>query len=282
MRHAAAYIETIASGTTFKEVSGRVAGTIPVAYPGIEDQRRIVAKLDQITARIDEAKARLDTIPGILKRLRMSVLAASLPPEGAEEYAIGDLLVEPLANGRSVPDAENGFPVLRLTAVKTGAIDLAERKIGKWTRTEAKRFLVKRGDFFVARGNGSLRLVGRGALLDTEPDAVAYPDTLIRVRVNTSKLVGKYLRLVWDTAIVRSQLEAMARTTAGIWKISQPDVAAVRIPLPSVAEQAEIVRRVEALFKQADAIEARYKKARAFVEKLTPAVLAKAFRGELA
>lgn len=56
---------------------------------------------------------------------------------------------------------------------------------------------------------------------------------------------------------------------------------AVPVPLPSLDEQIEIVRRVEALFKQAEAIAARYKKARAFVEKLTPSVLTKAFRGEL-
>ena len=38
--------------------------------PTMEEQRRIVAKLDQVTRRIDEAKARLDTIPTILKRFR--------------------------------------------------------------------------------------------------------------------------------------------------------------------------------------------------------------------
>ncbi|MCX5895575.1 MAG: restriction endonuclease subunit S [Proteobacteria bacterium] len=46
-------------------------------------------------------------------------------------------------------------------------------------------------------------------------------------------------------------------------------------------EQQEIVRRVEALFKKADEIEARYQKAKAFVDKLTQSILAKAFRGEL-
>ena len=46
-------------------------------------------------------------------------------------------------------------------------------------------------------------------------------------------------------------------------------------------EQQEIVRRVEALFKKADEIEARYKKAKTFVDKLTQSILAKAFRGEL-
>jgi type I restriction enzyme, S subunit len=51
--------------------------------------------------------------------------------------------------------------------------------------------------------------------------------------------------------------------------------------LPSRAEQQEIVRRVEELFKLADRIEARFTKANAYVGKLTQSVLAKAFRGEL-
>ena len=51
--------------------------------------------------------------------------------------------------------------------------------------------------------------------------------------------------------------------------------------LPPVPEQNEIVRRVEALFALADKLEARYTTARAKVDKLTPALLAKAFRGEL-
>ena len=51
--------------------------------------------------------------------------------------------------------------------------------------------------------------------------------------------------------------------------------------LPPVAEQKEIVRRVESLFTLADHLEARYKKGKAYVDKLTQSILAKAFRGEL-
>jgi type I restriction enzyme S subunit len=47
------------------------------------------------------------------------------------------------------------------------------------------------------------------------------------------------------------------------------------------AEQQEIVRRVEGLFALADQIEARFQKARVQVDKLTPSLLARAFRGHL-
>ncbi len=58
-------------------------------------------------------------------------------------------------------------------------------------------------------------------------------------------------------------------------------LASYRFPLPSLAEQMEIVRRVEALFALADQIEARFAKAKASVDQITQSILAKAFRGEL-
>jgi len=68
--------------------------------------------------------------------------------------------------------------------------------------------------------------------------------------------------------------------------VAQPhfNIGAMRVkafPLAPLFEQAEIVRRVEALFALADRIEARLTAARAQVERLTPATLSKAFRGDL-
>ena len=57
----------------------------------------------------------------------------------------------------------------------------------------------------------------------------------------------------------------------------------LKIPIivPPLFEQTEIVRRVEAMFKIADAVEDRYRKAREQLDKLPQSILAKAFRGEL-
>ena len=68
---------------------------------------------------------------------------------------------------------------------------------------------------------------------------------------------------------------------SGIQNLNVENVRRYKIPLPPIEEQAEIVRRVEALFALADRLEAQYLKAKAKVDKLTQSVLAKAFRGEL-
>jgi len=58
-------------------------------------------------------------------------------------------------------------------------------------------------------------------------------------------------------------------------------VPAIPVPLPPLPEQEEIVRRVESLFTLADGIEKSLRAATIRTEKLTQAILAKAFRGEL-
>ena len=55
----------------------------------------------------------------------------------------------------------------------------------------------------------------------------------------------------------------------------------LNFPLPPLKEQTEIVTRVETLFAFADKIENRLKQAQAQANKLTPSLLAKAFRGDL-
>src|SRR5258707_632462 len=55
----------------------------------------------------------------------------------------------------------------------------------------------------------------------------------------------------------------------------------VVLALPPLAEQREIVRRVETLFKLADGIEKRVAMATTCAEELTQSILAKALRGEL-
>ncbi len=63
--------------------------------------------------------------------------------------------------------------------------------------------------------------------------------------------------------------------------INKGRFSALPIPIVSTRKQREIVRKIEGLFAQADTIEKSVKIAQAYCEKLTPSIIAKAFRGEL-
>jgi type I restriction enzyme S subunit len=204
-------------------------------------------------------------------------------PQSWSTIRIDDLLAKPLCNGTPPPgtEAPPGVASLKLNAMTDRGFDYNLVRYIKIADDVAEDLAIREGDFFVSRGNGSLSLVGRGSLAQRPPRRTVYPDTMIRVRLAPEVAGTRWVPAIWPSRTIRDQIEAKAKTTAGIWRISQTDLASVIVPLPPLTEQHEIVRRVEALFALADKIEAHVQAATARVEKITQALLAKAFRGEL-
>jgi len=94
-------------------------------------------------------------------------------------------------------------------------------------------------------------------------------------------VIGGWLTSVWASMLVRRQLEARAKTTAGIYKVSQQDIAGIAIPLCSESEQRQVVDQVyaatEAVANTASACVAESKRSSA----LRQSILKAAFSGQL-
>lgn len=208
-----------------------------VPVPPLDEQRAIVGIVERLLSKVVNVDETLTKAVGRGRALRRAVanrLAAEAPGE-----PLGDLLREDLRNGKSVRDGD-GASVLRLSALRGGFIDLTDSKTGSWGDTDPTPYFVEGGDFLVSRGNGTLSLVGRGGLVRDDPPAVAFPDTMIRVRPDTSRVHPGYLRLVWDSDRVRRQIESRARTTAGIYKINQSMLKELKLPLPDLSKQVSL------------------------------------------
>ncbi|MGF4043636.1 restriction endonuclease subunit S [Paenarthrobacter nitroguajacolicus] len=255
---------------------------ILLPLPPLEAQRRIVAILEDHLSRLDAAADYVSAASKRLFNLQESTLQATLAGHEVEYLPLSDLLAMRLTNGRSVPTSDDGFPVLRLTALTTHGVNLQERKSGAWTASEARRFLVSEGDFLVARGNGSIRLVGRGSLVRHRPDPVAFPDTIIRVRPNSDVLLGNYLDHVWNSRGTRRQIESMARTTAGIYKVNQKQLGRIQLPVPSSLDvQSAVAASANSSREAIDALDRSIKSATRHSRALRRAVLTAAFTGKL-
>lgn len=201
-------------------------------------------------------------------------------PEGWCWIRNGYLLTIPASNGRSVKDRVGGFPVLRLTALKGEAVDLNESKEGAWDIHDALPYVVKSNDFLVARGNGSLKLVGKGGLVQ-ESKNVAYPDTMIRLRVDKQFYNPYLFSTLWNSAFFRDQIEKSARTTAGIYKINQDHINGYLVPVAPKQEQDvlnDILAQQLSIIEQLEVnVQTNLKKS----EALRQNILKKAFSGKL-
>jgi len=268
---------------------------IEVVVPPLAEQRRIVAKLDALIARTARARADLDRIPALATRYKQAVLAKAFSGELTAEWRscrglpearmtkLADLVAEPVRNGLSVrgSDEPPGVRSLRLSALRGGAVNLDDVRFLPITEDRARRFLLRDGDILVSRGNGTKTLVGISALVGHVHEPTIFPDTAFRVRVAQDRVDPQWLSHIWSAPQARSQIEAVAKTTAGIWKVSQADLAGVELPFFELPEQIEMVRRLGHALAEIDRMTAEAAAARRLVDRLDQAVLAKAFRGEL-
>lgn len=273
--------DTRKAGTTVASIEMPRWYGFELPVPPLEEQRRIVAILEDHLSHLDAADVSLEAAFARTKALDAQVLTQALESTPYEDGRLASLLEQPLANGRSVQTREGGFPVLRLTALTDARIDLSQRKPGAWTAEEADRFRVHPGDFLISRGNGSLRLVGRGGLVGEVSEPVAFPDTLIRARPCKKHLDAGFLALVWNAASVRQQIEQAAKTTAGIYKVNQKDLGRILLPVPVIAEQRRIVSEVSAERENLDRLEQSANASRTRSAALRRSLLTAAFSGRL-
>jgi type I restriction enzyme S subunit len=140
---------------------------------------------------------------------------------------------------------------------------------------------IAEGDLLFTRLSGSIEFVANCAIVPSlRGKRIQYPDRLFCARLKNVQM-NEYIELCFANAALREELTARAKSSAGHQRVSISDITGQRMPLPPLAEQEQIVRRVEALFKITDRIEARYQEAKKRVDALTQSILAKAFRGEL-
>lgn len=78
--------ESHASGTTFLELSGSKAKKLPIPVAPPEQQKRIVAKIEELFSHIDAGIAALQKAKQLLKQYRQSVLKAAVTGELTKEW----------------------------------------------------------------------------------------------------------------------------------------------------------------------------------------------------
>ena len=75
------YLEDNASGTTFKELPGKVLGDLLFPIPPLDTQRRIVARIDELFSELDDGEAALARARADLETYRKSLLKAAVTGE---------------------------------------------------------------------------------------------------------------------------------------------------------------------------------------------------------
>jgi len=312
-RNVVEYANHHSTGVQLPRISFGKLAELDFPLPPFAEQQRVVAKVEALLARVNAARQRLAKVPVILKRFRQSVLAAACsgrltadwrgkdpcsdqiePTEGADQKPKEGWVqrklrevVLTLEQGWS-PKCElapspslDVWAVMKTTAVQPLQFWEHENKRLPNHLAPRTELELKPGDILITRAGPRVR-AGISCFVSTVRPRLIVCDKVYRFRVEEDAVLPKFVALALNAPATMEFIDTLKTgiSDSGV-NLTQAKFLDLELAFPPVSEQHEIVRRVEGLFRLADAIEKRVGAATARTEKLTQAILAKAFRGEL-
>jgi type I restriction enzyme S subunit len=171
--------------------------------------------------------------------------------------------------------SSKGFKIYGQEQVIAGDETFGDYFINQSKFDDLSSCAVKPGDILISL----VGTIGRILILSKKSQPGIINPRLVKMSLHSSisrEFIALYLRSPLAQAFFSSKSHGGTMDILNLGLLRE-----LPILLPPLSEQQEIVRRVEDLFAFADRIEARLATAQKTVERLTPATLAKAFRGEL-
>jgi len=305
-REVVEYANLKSKGISLPRVNFESLAEIPIPLPSFADQQRIVARVEALLTHVNAARERLSRVPLIMKRFRQAVLAAACSGrltegwredhrkeiefsnnsiEHVELYEIPMqwkwVLLPKLGfmkRGRSKNRPRNAPHLFggKYPFIQTGDISQSGGRITSHHQTYSEEGLAQSKIWpekticITIAAN-----IAESAIL-TYP--ACFPDSVVGFIADDTRCSPEYIE--YFMRLAKRDLSQFAPATAQK-NINIEILNEVAVPLPPLAEQHEIVRRVGLLFERADAIDREVVAASRRCERLTQAVLGKAFRGEL-
>ena len=199
-------------------------------------------------------------------------------PDGWKWVRLGEIIKEPPRNGYSpkAVDFETSIKTLKLGAVTYGVFDPNEYKYINEEISKDAYCWLQNGDFLIERSN-SIEYVGICAIYTGKDNEFMYPDLLMRFRTQ-DVLSKQYIHTALISPFNRSYFMSNAKGAQKTMpKINQECVVNTMIPLPSIAEQNEIVKQIERNLQTISDLENQILKRELQTKQLMQSILKDAF-----
>lgn len=259
---------------------------LEIPLPPLDEQKRIVAVLDQAFAALDRARENAEanladvdaTLTSKLNQLFQEELVSA--PLKTFDHITDDTLIG-LVRSKKEQRSDLSFDYIKMQHIGNddrflgGTNDRVE-----CSPDEADRYQLSVGDFLFNTRN-SRELVGKSCVIETAfSRRTVFNNNIMRVRF-VPGVLPSYIALAFRSSDIKAQLEAMKSGTTSVVAIYHKSLKRLRLPMPCEETQ----RRITNTFQKIDANLARVSKNYSIqltdIADLRQSLLQKAFSGQL-
>ena len=282
-RYYEAQLEQQGGGTTFKAITQATVKSIKIPVPSLDEQERIVAKIEELFSEIDKAEETLAQTRAQLVIYRQGILKHCIDRyrQGSKSCTIKDVCND-IKVGIVIKPAQyytekgKGIKAFRSANVREFYVNNAE-----WV------YLTKEGHLSNHRSEVHTRDVlivrsgypGTACVVTEEYNGCNAIDILIATP-DTSRILPEYLCLFTNSpygkALVRKHKRGVAQAHLNVSGYSK-----LEIWVPTLEQQAQAVNMATAQISSCDAISKTIEQGLNQAHSLRQSILKKAFEGEL-
>ena len=270
------------TGTTRRRISRKNLGQVPIPLPPLEEQKRIVAKLDQAFAALDRASAHTEANLADAEELYRNWVGLTFDPEGAsneERVSIGEVCR--IQSGAGFPMKEQGGSVGDYPFYKVSDMNLvgnewwlkkAKNYIDEAARRRLRAALIPQGAIVFPKVGGAI-ITNKKRVIEA---AGCVDNNVMSLIPDESKVVPEYLH-EWLHSFNIYDFSNKSNPPS----ITQGTVADWPFRVPTREKQAETVRAVKALRNSVESLCKQHAITITDITDLRQSLLQKAFSGQL-
>jgi type I restriction enzyme, S subunit len=254
---------------------------LEIALPSIEEQCRIVARIDELAGKIEEARGFRREAVEEAESITTAAARQLFPKKGAyQEVALEKVCAVIIDNLHSNPVyADNGIPCVRSSDVGWGTLNLDTAR--KTSEEEYVRRTVRgeptTDDIVLVREGGG---TGKAAIV-LKGQRFSLGQRVMMLRPNQNLIMPRFfLHQILSPHVYEDQILPLCKGSAS----PHLNIGALRkftFLLPPLEEQRRIVAYLDHLQAKVDALKQLQAETATELDALLPAVLDRAFKGEL-
>ena len=278
------------TGTTFKAITMDVVKNLEVPAPSISDQKRIVARIEELFSELDKAVETLNTTKQQLAVYRQAVLKEAFEKAIStkfDEITINGLLVETGKGMSTGPFGTmlkkheyrgKGVPVLGIENIGEGKFLPGNRVfVSEEKAIELKAFRVHTGDIIVSRSG----TVGELCIVPSYMENALLSTNLMRITLNQEIILPDYFVYLFRSKnVVVDQVKELCKGSTRTF-LNQTILKQIRFPIPPRPIQKSVVDFVDGRLSVCEQIEKTIDQTMQKAEALRQSILKKAFEGRI-
>jgi type I restriction enzyme S subunit len=252
---------------------------LQIPLPPLTEQRRIVARVEELAAKIEQAKGLREQAVEEVEKLEKSALKSIVPRDCPTT-----LLKELICPGSTIsygvlvpgPDISDGVPFVRVQDLdRRNPPEKPNKTIDHSIEAHYSRTRLRGGEVLV----GVVGSIGKVGIAPSSWAGANIARAVCRIEPAAS-VDNDYLAAVLESSTVQEYFQEATRTLAQP-TLNVAQLELTEIPVPSLDEQRRIVAYLDSLQSKVDALKRLQDETAKELDALLPSILDTAFKGEL-